>query len=69
MRLFLALISKILIDFSMRACTCVQIGLLWSDLLNPIKAGGGAFGPPPPLVFCPSTLIYDTITVKFFDFS
>ena len=28
------------------------------NLFNPIKA----------LVFCPSTLIFDTITVKFFDF-
>ena len=33
--------------------------------INPIKAGGGAFGAP-PVVFCPSTLICDTITVKFF---
>ena len=30
--------------------------------------GGGAFGAP-PVVFCPSTLIFDTITVKFFYFS
>ena len=32
--------------------------------MNP-KQTWGAFGAPPPVVFCPSTLIFDTITVKF----
>ena len=41
-----------------------------SLILNPIKAGGGSvWRPPPSSFFCPSTLICDTITVKFFDFS
>ena len=44
-------------------------GFLAPAAINPIKAGGGAFGAPSPLFFCPSTLICDTITVKFFDFS
>ena len=38
-----------------------------SLILNPIKAGGGGVWRP-PLVFCPSTLIFDTITVQFFTF-
>ena len=34
---------------------------------NPKQAGRGRFAPPSSF-FCPSTLIIDTITVKFFDF-
>ena len=40
-----------------------------TSMLKPYKGWGGAFGAPPYSFFCPSTLICDTITVKFFDFS
>ena len=39
------------------------------DRFNSKQAGGGGVFDAPPLVFvCLSTLIFDTITVKFFDF-
>ena len=37
--------------------------------LNPKQAGGGERLAPPSSFFCPSTLIFDTITVKFVDIS
>ena len=36
--------------------------------LNKLGRGGVAFGAPPVVFFCPSSLIFDTIPVKFFDF-
>ena len=33
-----------------------------------VQAGGGVFVAPPFQLFWPSTLIFDTITVKFCDF-
>ena len=34
---------------------------------NPKQAGEGIWRPPPVVFFCPSTLIFETITVKFCD--
>jgi len=39
-------------------------------IFNPKQAGGGGgfLAPPPVVFFCPSTLIFDTITVTFCEF-
>jgi len=42
--------------------------MLYLIIFNPKQAGGGEAFSAPVVVFCPSTLIFDTIIVKFCDY-